>query len=357
MGSQLNRRGSTLLAVIAIVGGSFAASKPAGAATPVEAGSHRAWLGVSTQSIDGQLREGLDYRGNGVLVNRVSEGSPAERAGLRQGDVIVGLNGANINSPEELLMRVREARVGDRVRLDISREGRRQLLTATLGERPENLANGEGRRRVIMRTDRNDRESMEVPEAPEPPEAPEAPEAPEVPDPPEPLIGDHLMDLEGLGNLADLPFAGRGRLGVQLQDLDPDLGSYFSAPQGKGALIVHVEKDSPAARAGLKAGDVIVRVGDQTTNDADETARAIRAQEGRVSITVLRRGQRQTLQTELAPRARIHRIVRGHGAMNLDDLPSVGDRHRQESEVHRELQELREEIRQLREELRQKSPN
>lgn len=356
MGSQLHRRGSALLAVIAIVGGSFAASKPAGAATSVDAAPHRAWLGVTTQSIDGQLREGLDYRGNGVLVNRVAEGSPAERAGLRQGDVIVGLNGAKIDSPEELLMRVREARVGDRVRLDISRESRRQMLTATLAERPENLANGEERRRVIMRTDRDDRNDrdMEVPEAPEPPEAPEAPE---VPDPPEPPMGDHLMDLEGLGNLADLPFAGRGRLGVQLQDLDPDLGSYFSAPQGKGALIVHVEKDSPAARAGLKAGDVIVRVGDQTTNDADETAGAIRAQEGRVSITVLRRGQRQTLQTELAPRARIHRIVRGHGPMNLDDLPSMGDRHRQESEVHRELQELREEIQQLREELRQKSPN
>jgi membrane-associated protease RseP (regulator of RpoE activity) len=348
---------------MAIIAGSFTAS----ADTSSGAGSHRAWLGVSTQSLDGQLREGLDYRGNGVLVNQVAEGSPAERAGLRQGDVIVGLNGANIDSPEQLQTRVHEAGVGDRVRLEISREGRRQSLAVTLGERPDDLGNGEGRRRVLMRTDREDRESpeaRETPDAPEPPEMDETPETPEPPEAPEaPEVGegmDHLKmlgDLKGLGALGDLPFAGRGRLGVQLQDLNPDLGSYFSAPGGRGALIVLVEKDSPAARAGLKAGDVIVRVGDQATNDADETARAIRAQEGRISITVLRRGQRQSVEAELAPRAHVQRIVRGHGAMNLDDLPSVGDRHREESEVHRELQELREEIRQLREELRQKSPN
>src|SRR2546425_838908 len=67
------------------------------------------WLGVTTQNITDELREGLDYRGNGVLVNRVVADSPADRAGIRKGDVIVSFNSRTIDTPSELMQVVRSA--------------------------------------------------------------------------------------------------------------------------------------------------------------------------------------------------------------------------------------------------------
>ncbi|HTM56775.1 MAG TPA: PDZ domain-containing protein, partial [Candidatus Udaeobacter sp.] len=112
--------------------------------------SHRGWLGVSTQTLDGDLREGLDYKGDGVLVNSVMDGSPAERAGLHQGDVIIQFDGRDVDSPERLRELVRGTHSGERVRLEVARGSRRETLSVTLGELP-----GEMDRRVVIRT-RND---------------------------------------------------------------------------------------------------------------------------------------------------------------------------------------------------------
>src|SRR5262245_32903703 len=70
------------------------------------------WLGVTTQEITGDLRDGLSYSGRGVLVNRVVADSPAERAGIRKGDVIVSFNSRSVDSPDELVDLVRSALIG-----------------------------------------------------------------------------------------------------------------------------------------------------------------------------------------------------------------------------------------------------
>src|SRR5262245_30356919 len=70
------------------------------------------WLGVYSQSLTSELREGIDYNGRGVIVNRVVPGSPADRAGLQSGDVIVRLDSRDVDSPEELAQAVRNENVG-----------------------------------------------------------------------------------------------------------------------------------------------------------------------------------------------------------------------------------------------------
>jgi len=152
-----------------------------------------------------------------------------------------------------------------------------------------------------------------------------------------------------------LPGVGRGRLGVELQDLNPDLGGYFSVPDGKGALIVSVVEGSVAAQAGLKSGDVIVKIGDRAVEDADDAARAIRQSEGSTPIDVMRKGKRMTLTANVERRQHVHReVVR----MNLDDLPGMGDdMHRMNSDLRREMDDLKRQIHELSEQLKQKSQN
>src|SRR5439155_9125233 len=127
-----------------------------------------AWLGVTTQDITSDLREGLDYQGSGVIVNRVVPDSPADRAGLRNGDVIVSLNSRSIDSASELTDVVRGYRAGQSVGLILVRNGTRRSVTARLAERPSDMEDEMG-----DPSSRDDSDSDE----PTPPPSPRAPRA------------------------------------------------------------------------------------------------------------------------------------------------------------------------------------
>ena len=94
------------------------------------------WLGIISQSLTPELQDGLDYRGEGVLVNRVVEDSPANRAGIEKGDVIVSVEGRSVNSPDDLAQRIRSEGSGTEVSIRIYRDGERRTLTARLSSRP-----------------------------------------------------------------------------------------------------------------------------------------------------------------------------------------------------------------------------
>src|SRR5262245_24569767 len=131
MRSMTNRRPVAFLGLALLaLGLSTAAPKSARADdTP--------WLGVTLQELNDGLRDGMGYDGDGVLVNRVLEGSPADRAGLRSGDVIVRFNGRTATSPDQLTQLVRDSRVGQSVSVTVVRNGERRTLSAHLGSRPE----------------------------------------------------------------------------------------------------------------------------------------------------------------------------------------------------------------------------
>ena len=83
------------------------------------------------------------------------------------------------------------------------------------------------------------------------------------------------------------PGMSRGRLGVSVQSITPELAEYFGAKNG-GALVSSVSKESAAAKAGIKAGDVIVSVNGRAVTDADDLINTIEDVDGEASIVVLR---------------------------------------------------------------------
>ncbi|HEY3215166.1 MAG TPA: PDZ domain-containing protein [Candidatus Eisenbacteria bacterium] len=278
------------------------------------------WLGVYSQRLDADLREGMGYQGRGVLITRVVPEGPADRAGLRKGDILVSVNARAVDSPDELARVVRESRVGQTVKLAISRDGARRSLDARLAERPED-------------SDREDQQGDEGSEAPEPPEI-------ETPPP---------LPFEGHAPEVFIRSMGRGRLGVRIEDLNPDLGQYFSLPDGHGVLVVEVFKDTPAERAGIKAGDVITQVGDRTVADTDDLSREIRgAPEGRLSLTLMRKGTKRVVEARLAAAPRALWRDRAMGPMGFDDGDRMLLRRRSDGDMRDELRQLREELRDLR---------
>lgn len=331
----------------------LAAALAAVAVFPVSAAA-QGWLGVTTQATDADLRRGLDLTRDGLLVNRVFDGSPAERAGVRKGDVILRYDGRTVTDPDDLRTAVRDTRPGQTIELEVWRDGRRLALDVEVGELPT-----------------GDRDTFETPVPPVPrvspaPEAPRAPRAPRAPEPerslPEDRVRDLLPDrdldaLKELGELRTFSFQGgaRGRLGVRIETLTGDLAQGLGVDGDRGVLVLQVMEDTPARRAGLRAGDVIVRVGDRDVADADELVREVGRHEGRVDIVVERRGSRRTVEVDLPERGRsmLRRDTPGSRSFSFG-IPEPGRTprvYRRQGQDDSSTEALREELRQLRREL------
>ena len=141
----------------------------------------------------------------------------------------------------------------------------------------------------------------------------------------------------------------RPRLGVEIRDLNPDLGSYFDVPDGKGVLVTRVHQDTPGARAGLKAGDVILEVdGKKVEDEAELRHRLARHEKGAAGITVMRKSQRQTLTAQLGERSDPMASRQWREFRRQIRLP---DRRPEMQRYERELRDLRLEMDKLRREM------
>jgi serine protease Do len=97
----------------------------------------RGWLGVGVQELTPEMSRELHFTGpSGVVLARVESGSPAERAGLRRGDVVVTINGRDVRTPHELSLAVADARPGSALKMSVVRDGRSLSLDVRAGERP-----------------------------------------------------------------------------------------------------------------------------------------------------------------------------------------------------------------------------
>ncbi len=233
------------------------------------------FLGVYAENIS---RENMSrYHMNqvrGVGVTQVVKDSPAEKAGLRKDDVILRLDGENVTSVRKLNRVVSELAPDQSVKVAISRGGSEQEVTATIGKRNntnmvQNLLGGEPR---VFKWEGPDLKNFKW----------------ETPFP-------NMDKLPNDGNLSFFLNNSR-RIGVSTMSLTKQLADYFGIADGKGALVTSVTEDGPAAKAGVKAGDVITAVDGETVDSPGDISRVInRKKEGDVTLTIIRNKSQQTI--------------------------------------------------------------
>ncbi|MBM3775161.1 MAG: PDZ domain-containing protein, partial [Acidobacteria bacterium] len=196
------------------------------------------YLGVGVADIDAERAKALNLKEErGVEVKSVDEDSPAAKAGLKEGDLILEYNGQLVEGTEQLVRLVRETPPGRSASLQISRGGATQALTATIGSR-------KSRRFVSGGVDEDFR--FEVPGMP-------------------PMVFDFDWPA------GDLSWRS-SRLGIETVALGDQLAEYFGVKAG--VLVRAVKKDSAAERAGIKAGDVIVQIDGAGVSRPQEISKA-----------------------------------------------------------------------------------
>jgi serine protease Do len=202
----------------------------------------RGWLGVSIQNVSEDMAEvlGLD-RAHGALVGQVVPDGPADKAGIRQGDLIVELDGKEIQDVEQLQLMVVDRDPGSRVAVTVVRERSRRSIEVRLGELPEDgeLAGGPGDRGEGSRE----------------------------------------------GHSTDL--------GMSLTNLTSGLRRELDLPsEVDGVVVTGVDPAKAAGRAGLQRGDVILRAGDTEVHGVRAFERALEeAPSGEPVLLLVRRGE------------------------------------------------------------------
>ena len=304
-----------------------------GASVTVVKKSDGAWLGVTIQDLDESLRESMSLGDvDGVLVNGVNEGSPAEKAGIEQSDVITAVDGKKTATTSELVDAVRSKKQGTEVTIAFVRDGKSKTLKATLAERPKDLALPES---IMSFEDFED-----VPEA----------------------IDIYLKAVLPQIELGMSGGGGRGRLGIYVQDLSDGLAEYFGVPDGEGVLVQDVVDESPAEKAGIKAGDVVLRIDGERVTDSQELIEAIGEMEAdqETPIVVLRKGQEITIKAtvgENETRKKLEELKKKlitirEGDKDLGERSIiVKEMSDENSELRKELEELKADLRELKKEL------
>lgn len=227
-------------------------------------------LGVGLEDVTNEdvSRSKLDSE-RGAVVRSVEDKTAAAQAGLVRGDVIVRFEGEVVRSAAALARMVRETPPGRTVALEVMRKGALQTLSATLGE------------------SRGGFEGL-LPQAGAGPRALRPPVPPLRPVPPG--AEDHVLRWESREGAdsgdSDEPMvrilnsAEPPRLGVRLLDVEGQLASYFELPGGQGVLVTSVEADSAAAKAGVRAGDIILKLDGEAVASAAELRRVVRKADG-----------------------------------------------------------------------------
>jgi serine protease Do len=176
----------------------------------------RGWIGVQIQPVTKDIADSLGLKStDGALVAEPQAGSPAEKVGIRAGDVITAVDGEKVQNARDLSRRIGAMSPGTSVKLSLLQKGSEKTVTLTLGELPREARAG----------------------------------AP--------------AEREG-------PASDGARLGLQLAPANSVAGA-----SGEGVVVTNVDPDSPAAERGFKAGDIILEVGGQSVATPADVRKAL----------------------------------------------------------------------------------
>jgi serine protease Do len=221
----------------------------------------RGWLGV---------RIALD-EDNQVEITEVEKDSPAEIADLEEGDIVIAFDSEDVIDTEMMAKMIRRKKPGDTVTIKIEREGKAKDVKVKLGELTEEGVWSDFERKFpTLFAPRGKIESWSTPEFARP-------------------------------EVFRFGFEHRKFIGVGVQELNPDLSEFFGIDEGTGILVASIEKDSPADKAGLKVGDVIIAADGKRMERSQDLVGLIQDKDkgDKITIEFLRNKKKRTVDVEV----------------------------------------------------------
>lgn len=290
-----------------------------GAAQPWVFGSEdtgtSSYLGVDIADVTKERLDTLKLKEEkGVEVTMVDQDAPAGKAGIKEHDVILSMNGTSIESGAQLRRMIHETPPGRLVTLGLSRGGQPMEFKVQLADKHKQFAWAGPKPGDIH---------VNIPPI-------------HVPD----------IDIPAMNMVVVTSSA---RSGLMVENITSQLGEFFGVKDGNGVLVRSVEKGSRAERAGFRAGDVIVKINDQPVHDTSDFSHAVKSRSGNsVAVGVVRDKKDQTLNLTLPAKKEQSDLFEEEG-FELD--PMI------QAETELRVSELRQELAQLRPQLQLAAEN
>jgi serine protease Do len=235
-----------------------------------EEGGTSSYLGVDIADISSERLSTLKLKEEkGVEVTMVDQDAPAGKAGLKEHDVILTMNGTPIESGAQLRRMIHETPAGRVVTLGLSRDGQPMNVKVQLADKHNEYA--------LMGPKHPGDVHVEIPEI-------------------------HIPDID-IPAINMVMATSSARSGLLVENITAQLGEFFGVKNGNGVLVRSVEKGSRAEKAGFHAGDVVVKVNDEAIHDTSDFTHAVRSRHGNsVGVVVMRDKKEQNLTLSLPTR-------------------------------------------------------
>jgi predicted metalloprotease with PDZ domain len=311
--------GSRTAFALALLVAGIGAQTPSGVVRPPDAQRGKSYLGVYLGEVnDTHLRELKLAEIRGVIVGKVEMGSPGEKAGLKENDVILSFNEQNVQNRPQFYRLLTETPAGESVQLGIRRDGELRTLVVVLGERRQTDADGrtglfsevkalldlaeQNRRQAEEFRQQGDERSAAKMAAEEKAVRAEAESR-------RTFIEQELQAGRIQPPAAPRPDMARGawraQLGLSAVELGEQLAKYFQVP-GSGVLVTEVRAGEPAERAGIKAGDCIVAINGEPIATPADLMRTRSGKDnqppGELAVTRVREGVEQIVKIRIESR-------------------------------------------------------
>jgi len=245
------------------------------------------WIGVMLADVSNKKLEDMGLK-NGVKISKVYDGSPADKAGLDTDDIIITFDGEKVYSPKDLSSSVKMKKVNDELELEYFRNGKTNSTTITIEKRKSP--------QVFMN------------------------KAPQV-------------FKKKIHHSKNSVF-----LGVKVEELTDQLREYFDVSDGLGVLVAEVVDDSPAKKAGLKAGDVITKIEDREVKNYHDLIRGLNYFDpnDEVEVFLVRNKSKESVDVKLAePQNKFEKMmwIDGEDIMQDFDFHELDDIDEEEIEL------------------------
>ncbi len=279
-------------------------------AAPAKGGGRSAqgYLGVDVRDLSDEEMNALRVKDvHGAEIIRLDHDGPACKAGMREHDVILQMDARPVDGQDQFRRMLHETPAGRSVTFVLLRDGQQMTISATMANREE-----------VERIAWERHLTVVDPDGPPPPSPAEGP-------------GGHVGSGSSLGflhgGLTAQPGARRGFLGTMLgapytglvvEPVGPQLGEFFGVQSGVGLLVKSVDENSPAAEAGMRAGDVVIKANQITMATESDWSKSLHENKGKtIPVLVLRDKKEQTL--SLTPDAKRKSRVQRPGVDEPDE--------------------------------------